>query len=422
MKQLLSFLPCLSTHGPAAVVAAVAVALVASGCDKAGDIVDSVSETVSEQAETVAETVTEQVETVTEPAEPAAPQIEPAADPQALLQELYSTPSNQITDSLLQRVAATPDAAAQVIELRLDGAKLSLAGIATLPTLPNLQLLTLKGVRLAATDFEPISKSASIQTLDLSSTLADGSVVEMLVAMPTLKSLTLDKVPTLQPGSGPVLARMNLEVLSLEKVAFNDSDAAAIAGSAIRSLNLSGTQLTDAGLAEVAKIETLEELNVSRTVVRGPAFQVLANSGLKSLDASQTVFGSVGLQAIQGMKHLETLRLAQAEIIEDENADVFRKLPALKTLVLSQNKISDAGVKQFFSGHKTLEHLELQAIPTISDYSLGFLVKNRALKYLDVHGGTKCSLNGTKLFNQKRPDCFIYSDYAQLGPTDSESE
>lgn len=394
-----------------------AVALLANGCDKAGEIADSVSETVSEQVDSVTETVSEQADSAMEAVSaetPATPEPE-ALDPQALLDQLNSLQSMQITDTLLTQIAATPEAAAQITELRLDGAVISGTGLAAIPAMPNLQTLSIKGVRTSAAELGAIGGSASVQTLDLSKTFSDQSTVEALANMPSLTSLTMDDAPELRTGIGTPLSQMKLQTLSLASSGFADADAAAIAALPLRSLNLSHTQLTDPGLAEIAKIESLEELDVSRNAVKGPAFEVFKNSGLKSLNASETHFGTLGLQAIKAVKSLETLRLKQADIIEDNNGNVFKGLRNLKTLVLSSNRISDRGIQLFLSGHASLEHLELNEMRSITDASLGFLIKNRSLKYLNVTN-TTCTAGGMQLFNQKKPQCVIVAGNARLGP------
>jgi len=395
--------------------------MLVAGCDQIKDAANDVTETVGEQLESVSETVAEQTESVVETAAAVVPP--PAAapvvthDPQQLLDELRSLQPNEISDTLLGQLASTPEAAAQITELRLDGATISVAGVASLQAFTNLESLGMKGVRIEPADFAPLAQVASLQSLDLSLTKTDNSVVETLTALNALKSLKLDSAP-ITPGIGQTLTGLPIEKLSAQLTQFGDQDVAAISGLSIRSLNLSQSQITSAALAELAKIETLEELNVSKTTIQSSAFVALRGSGLKSLDASGTVFTVVGLQAIKGMKTLETLRLAESTIIEDPNANVFKTLTNLKLLDLSRNKISDRGVQLLLKGNRSLEHLSLRGIPTISDASLGHLVNNKSLKYLDVDGGPACTEQAVKLFHAKRPDCAIQSSHGRFGPPD----
>jgi hypothetical protein len=183
----------------------------------------------------------------------------------------------------------------------------------------------MKGVRIEPADFAPLAEATSIESLDLSLTKVDNSVIEMLASLTGLKSLKLDSTP-ITVGIGQTLTRLPIEELSAELTQFGDQDAAAISGLSIRSLDLRQSGITSAALAEFAKIETLEELDVSKTTVQGSAFVAFRGSRLKSLDASGTVFTTAGLQAIKGIKTLETLNLAQSTIIVDRSADVVQNV------------------------------------------------------------------------------------------------
>ena len=423
MVSLIQFCKCQRSGSPAFAFAIVVAVMLVAGCEQIKDAADDVTETVGEQVEsvsdTVSETVTEQTESVMETAAAVVPAAAPVEthDPQKLLDELRSLKSNEISDTLLSQLAATPEAATQITELSLDAATISVAGVASIQAFTNLESLGMKGVRIEPADFAPLAQVTSLQSLDLSMTKADNSIIETLTSLESLESLKLDSAPVTS-GIRQPLTRLPIKDLSAQLTQFGDQDVAAISGLSIRSLNLSQSQITSAAIADIAKIETLEELNVSKTTIQGSAFVALRGSRLKSLDASGTVFAVVGLQAIKGMKSLETLILAESTIIEDPNANVFKTFSSLKLLDLSRNKISDQGVQLLLKGNRTIEHLSLRGIPTISDFTLGHLVNNKSLKYLDVDGGSACSAAGVKLFHEKRPDCVIQSTHGRFGPPD----
>ena len=419
MVSFIRFCECQRSGSPAFAIAIVAAVMLVAGCDQIQDAANDVTETVGEQVESVSETVAEQAESVVETAAAVVPVETPPVvetlDPQKLLDELRSLRPNEISDTLLAQLASTPEAASQITELRLDGAVISSAGVASLKAFTNLTTLGMKGVRIEPADFAPLAEATSIQSLDLSLTKADNSVVEMLASLTGLKSLKLDSTPV-TVGIGQTLTRLPIEELSVELTQFGDQDAAAISGLSIRSLDLRQSGITSAALVEIAKIETLEELDVSKTTVQGSAFVALRGSGLKSLDASGTVFTTVGLQAIKGIKTLESLNLAQSTIIVDRSADVFKMLPNLKVLDLSLNEINDAGVELLLKGNRTLESLSLRGIATISDATLGHLVNIKSLVFLDVDGGSACSAAGVALFHEKKPECVIQSSHGRFGP------
>lgn len=396
----------------------ISCAIMTSGCEEVSNVVGDVTETVGEQVESVGEQVGTATDAVTETVESAVDSgntVEVAAvDPQQLLDELRSRSPDQIDDGLLAQVAASPEAAAQITELRLDAARITSQGLASLAAFTNLKTLSLSGISLPALEFGPLSQVTSLESLDLSYSLADNSVLEKLGPMTGLKSLKLTKTQV-RAGYGAMLAGLPLEELIANETPFSDQDAAAIAGLPIRTLDLQQTPITDASLLELAKIETLEDLNVSRTTVKGPSFLVMKNSGLKSLEASHTVFTAAGFLAIKSLKSLETLRLVNASIIEDPALKAIKSMSKLRILDLSHNTITDQGVNQLLKGHPSIEQLLLGGMTTISDFSLGYLVNNKALKYLNVEGSS-VSAERVKLFHEKRPDCLIKSQVGEFGP------
>lgn len=99
-----------------------------------------------------------------------------------------------------------------------------------------------------------------------------------------------------------------------------------------------------------------------------------------------------------------------------------KTLPNLKVLNLSRNEINDAGVELLLKGNRSIESLSLRGIPTISDATLGHLVKNKSLVFLDVDGGSVCSAGGVALFHKMKPECVIQSSHGRFGPPEEAAE
>ena len=97
----------------------------------------------------------------------------------------------------------------------------------------------------------------------------------------------------------------------------------------------------------------------------------------------------------------------------DQRADVFKGLPKLRKLILSENGISDLGVLRLIAGAKELE--ELQAGGTnISDQSLEHLMKCPKLQLIEVTrsrvtGAGIVALKGA-VAKQKRAEIMVMKD------------
>ena len=366
-----------------AVVAGV-LALVA-GCDSAD--IDALVNDAKNQISEVTETAPDEPgpvgsdEIVAQPTPPAAAAI----PPEELVRNLLSTKPNNITGAMLKAAADVPEAAGQIYELDLTGAKLTDTEFVSVGAFSNLQTLNLSNVDgPSAIGLAVVGKLSGLTSLSLRHTPADDGVLAAMNELTHLRSLDLENSQITGAGLGHLKSHGELQELNLQATRIDDGSLAALPSIPVQTLNVSKTSIGNPGLAEIANIPTLQSLDISQSRVTGAGFQILAKSNLKSLNASSTNFGTEGLVAIRGMKSLEELILFRASIIQSDRANVFRTFPKLRSLNLGSNAISDQGVNVLLKGLKNLERLELAAIPDLTTNSLEVLRSCKKLEYLDM--------------------------------------
>jgi len=394
----------------AALVALLLCAITTAGCDKVESLVGEVSTSSSPAPQPVAapsESVSPSAAPAAAPSISITPTPAPVA-PQDLAAELIGSDSARITDALLTRVAAVPEAAALVTELTLTGSDVSGAGLRHLGSFTGLQSLSMQGMlRVTPAELAHLSQGTSLHSLNLTSTLTDDTVLAGVSQIPHLTSLNLTGAPVTALGVTRLAALTELQELSLENTPVNDQAVAAFLTMPLRKLNISGTQITSITVAKLAESRTLEELDIQRNrPVIGAAFKPYKANGLKVLNASETNFGTEGLVALRGHKTLEVLHLYAAGVVEHQQANVFRTMPSLRVLNLGKNAVSNAGLKVLIKGLKPLEELYLGNLTEVSDAGLAELVTCKNLKILDLTG-TRCTEQGARALKEMLPECEI---------------
>lgn len=404
-KSKLSFINRLTVRDMAITVAVAGFSI--SGCDKVEGLVDDVKNQVADsEPAPVAAPATTNTEPVAETIATPEPVVPAGPTPEEIVSQFRNLRPDMISDGNLAQLASSPEAAAAITEIDMRGAEVSATGLAHLEALPNLESLTAGGPRVSSDTLAAIGKSKSLKTIDLASSAADDQVVSELAQIPHLQTLKLDGT---QVGPGAVAglgAMQELTDLSLIGTSVDDQVVAGLTALPLRKLDISRTKITDVSLAEILKIETLESLNVSFCSVTGDGFKGFNKSNLKELAVGETRFGTRGFMAIKGMKSLENLNVYSAGLVEDLAANVFRTFPKLKVLNAGRNAVTDAGMRVFFKGHKTLEELLLHNNKGISDKGLGELIGVKTLKLLDLTS-TNCGPNGVRELKRFLPECTI---------------
>tara|TARA_R110002072_G_scaffold238769_2_gene396221 strand:+ start:83340 stop:84539 length:1200 start_codon:yes stop_codon:yes gene_type:complete len=395
------------------IAALVTVSFTAAGCDKVEGLVEDGKSLVNGEEPTVADTPP-----IAEPAAPPTittpePVVPAGPTPQQIVEQFTSLRPDQITDGSLAQLASSPEAAATITEINMQGAQVSGKGLGYLAAMPNLETLNISGSRVASDSLTAIGKAQSLKSINLANSDTNDHVVSELSRIPHLQSLDLSGT-RVTGGSATGLSSMReLTDLILTGTAADDQVVSGLVSLPLRKLELSKTNISNASLPMILKIQTLESLNVSFCGVTGDAFKGFGKSGIKELAVGETQFGIEGFMAIKGMSALENLNVYAAGLVEHKSANVFRTFPNLKVLNAGRNPLTDAGMNVFFKGHKTLEELHLQLNKGITDNGLAALIGVKTLRLLDV-AGTSCGAAGAQALKAKLPECVIRTSNGQF--------
>jgi Leucine-rich repeat (LRR) protein len=223
-----------------------------------------------------------------------------------------------------------------------------------------------------------LPKFAAVTRLDLSGSRVSGAVTQYLAEMPALEELSLNGVPLEDAALAP-LSRLP----------------------ALRTLSLSTTAVSDDCFPHLAACKSLESLTLDgNDRLLGTRFSELLwhreFPSLRELSVNHTGFGNHGLDELNRLPHLEVLSASNAEVT---SLDIIGSCTSLRSLNLSDNRLTDAVLPQL-RRLKDLEELDLSACPAITDAGLLHLRGHKQLRRLSLEG-THCSLAGATDLKQK---------------------
>ncbi len=212
--------------------------------------------------------------------------------------------------------------------LVIEGGELTLADAREIAQLTGLHELELHMVATSDDAIQPLANLKSLETFDLmhiglgKNVTASG--LAFVARMPMLRSLTLDRLPSL-----------NDDVFShLESITH------------LESLNLDQATITGAEVQRLARLPNLKTLNLIGTQVDDEAMKKLAElTQLESLDISFTKVTDAGLKHVGSLNKLRSLR-ASGNAITDAGMAELSRLTQLEELMIGNNEVSDAGLKQ----------------------------------------------------------------------------
>jgi len=283
--------------------------------------------------------------------------------------------------------------------LKVDGPKLSDAGIAHLSNLENLDVLWLVNTTITNEGLVPLKKLAKLKELNLRR--SEGLTDEGLAHLRDFPSL---------------------EYLHLLYNAFSDDGLKNLEGmTRLRLLDLRGNMgLTDEGIAHLAGLTGLKALKLRSLMVGNTGLEHL--QGLTNLTHLTVEDGQMvsdpGLEHLANLKNLEELNLMRATSITDEGVTKLVGLPLkslylrgttvtgtglaqlkdapLVKLDLGEAAVNDKGLQEGISKLKTLEWLDLWNT-FVTDAGLEHLEGLDNLKYLRIEGTNATEAGAAKL-------------------------
>lgn len=385
----------------------VVVMMMSTGCEQVSYVVDDVKSSVNDSSATTdSSALTESNGTNSPTDSTAAVATSPPPDPAQIVADFQLLSPERITDSQLQRLVDSPEAAVQIESLHVASTDFTVAGLRLLSKLENLKALTIASVRLTPDQLTELSQVQSLQDLIIRATLADDSTIAAVATLPELTSLDASAT-RISPAAAADFGRMKqLNRVLLESTLIDDSVVTQLAQLPLQHVDLSKTMITSASVQPLLSIDSLQHLNVASTRVTGDAFDGISRTNVQHLNISDTGFGIEGFANLKNMKSLEVLYAHAAGLVEHRRVDVFTSMPNLKVLRAGGNAITDAGMDVFFKGHRSLEELFLNENKGVTDRGLSALVNVKTLKRLSLYG-TRCTTAGVQQLKQRLPDCEI---------------
>jgi Leucine-rich repeat (LRR) protein len=219
-------------------------------------------------------------------------------------------------------------------------------GLGHLARLPKLQKLILSSTKITDACWEPISKIASLETLQID-TAATGKGIGHLSALVKLKELDLSHSRANDEALAVIGSLKTLRTLDLSYTKISDAGLKGLAGlSGLEVLKLNNTEVTDAGVRHLAGMAGLQTLHLDDTRVGDDGAKALAGlKALRGLRLGRTKVGDVGVKALAGQGGIVNLYLSNTAVTDD-GFNELAKLKKLYILDVDRTKVTPEAVSR----------------------------------------------------------------------------
>jgi len=262
----------------------------------------------------------------------------------------------------------------KALELHAPAVEASGAILAGFPDLDTLVLSNCRG--FGDTDLAAVGRlnSLSALTLNTAKLTADGL---RELRCPALKTLRFGPDVALSADHLRVLQRLPLEELECAAEVSDDAFVELALCLELKRLRLHRAAITDAGMRAVAGLGKLEEFCACGSAVRGPGLEHLADcKSLRVLDLTGGKLTNDAVEALLGLPALRSVRLAGNPLTDDaaillaelERVELLdlgetgitdgalatlKEHPTLKTLIVTNTRVTYPGVRDFEAGTPT---------------------------------------------------------------------
>jgi len=259
---------------------------------------------------------------------------------------------------------------------------------ALLPLKDSLTSLKIGNSRITASSAEIISGFPNIKELNLERNTGIGDpACRFFTSMENLEHLNLIYTSLTEIGLLQVRRIPNLKSLDIRgcTIIANNGMRNVARISTLKSFQHFSNSVTDEGLAELTVLENMESLFLQDFRLTDAAGQSLKKfKNLNSLILFRCgEFGSQGLLELKGMP-LTRLTLRGLPNLGNDGFEVFREMPALKRLYLTElDAVSDAAFVPI-AELKNLEILEVEVMPGVTNEALKSIAKLQNLRELKL--------------------------------------
>ena len=294
-----------------------------------------------------------------------------------------------------------------------DGSVITADDIALFGRLTDLETLQIQNCRMLNDDMvAQLANLKNLKTLALTNSVIGDPAVEMIVqSFPNLTNLDLSYNVNITNSILKVICELGkLERLTLIQDRFNDLGTGHLSKlENLRVLDLRGNIAGDMSMEIIGTLPNLVAFKHRSSTVGDFGMEYLAESktlrtlliqdfGITSMAGEQLAklenlteleifrcpgFGSDGVLALKGMK-LSRLTLRDLPAVDDMAMEVFTDLPELKKLYIHENdSISDYGLENL-AHLKSLEILDIWAVPQMTDATVDVIATLPNLKELTI--------------------------------------
>ncbi len=259
------------------------------------------------------------------------------------------------------------------------------ADLAALPNLDRVETLALLGTGVTDEGFRELSRARALNEISIISDELSDVAIEVLAQLPALRSLQIHRGPRIgDNGVGYLSECTGLRELYLKETAVTDRGLLAIRKlPEIWGLILDDTAVSDEGCASLVEMQRLFLLSLNRTRVVGHGLASLRDNENLNVYLDGTPATDEGVIALAGRLSNITLISLNQTNVGDRAARALSKLPRLNDARLSHTKLTDDGLRSFFS-HPFLDVIYVDdcavTIPAVD------ALKNASARMLIVYG------------------------------------
>ncbi len=234
-----------------------------------------------------------------------------------------------------------------------------------------------------------------LEALHLVSNRIDDRGVETLVKLTRLKFLDLQDTKVTTKSCENLSTLAHLEVLSLAGISMNKEGLNHLAKiKTLKTLLLDHSGLDDDGLRILSSVSDLEKLAAADCRVSGKGLRHLPKN-LRVLDLSRNPL-ETGFSDLARLKHIEFLNLDETPI-RDQDVEFLRELRELKSLHLTDTRLTSAALKDTLAGGK-VEFLVI-SLPDVDEGSLQPMIDLPTLKVVHI---VNCKIRASELKRLQR--------------------
>lgn len=235
----------------------------------------------------------------------------------------------KVTDEVAQQVAQMKS----LVEVHFDRTNLTMAGLAHLAGMPNIEQISAKNSTLEDAPCPMTQPASKLQSLNLSSTSAGDQFLGSVMNFPCLEELDLSGAKVTDAGVSKLSSLKSLETLKLNNTQITNTGLASIESlPSLREIHLHGTKLNGDVLDHLTAMKTLEWIDLSNTNVSGEKLSKLAElPNLRGVALFNTPITTSDLPYLRKLSHVDEVYVDGSQLTVAEQQQLREYYATAKT-------------------------------------------------------------------------------------------